>query len=50
MNSLDRTLELFALREPEPALVNDAQHRLEVLVANRVAQTSARRTVRHARG
>ena len=50
MNSLDRTLELFALREPEPALVNDAQRKLEALVANRVAQASARRPVRHARG
>ena len=50
MNSLDRTLELFAMREPEPALVNDAQRRLEALVADRVAHASARRPVRHARG
>ena len=42
MNSLDKMLELFSAREPEPALVNGAQHKLEALVARRLAAVPAR--------
>ncbi len=50
MNSLDRTLDLFAAREPEAALVDDAQHKLETRVATRLAKGAAGRPIRHARG
>jgi len=49
MNSLDRSMELFAAREPEAALVSDAQRKLEALVGARVAGV-ARRPLRDARG
>jgi outer membrane lipoprotein-sorting protein len=50
MNSLDQTLELFAAREPTPALLRDAQDKLEAIVATRLAQVPAHRPVRGARG
>jgi hypothetical protein len=42
MNSLDRTLELFGMDEPAPAMVNDAQRKLESLVAARISSAPAR--------
>jgi hypothetical protein len=50
MNSLDETLDLFAAREPEPALVNGAQLKLDALVARRLAEAPVRRPARGARG
>jgi len=37
MNSLDRTLDLFGMGEPEPAAISAAQQKLEAVVASRVA-------------
>src|SRR5690349_7186460 len=42
MNSLDRTLELFGMGEPAPAMVNDAQRKLEALVNSRAAHDTRR--------
>jgi outer membrane lipoprotein-sorting protein len=50
MNSFDRTLELFASREADAAVIDEAQRTLETLVANRVAANSDRLPVRRARG
>jgi outer membrane lipoprotein-sorting protein len=49
MNSLDKTLELFAAREPDAQAVNAAQHKLEALVTAKIATRPAR-TARAARG
>jgi hypothetical protein len=46
MNSLDKTLETFALREPPADIVNDAQKRLEAAIDARVATTWAPRARR----
>jgi len=50
MNSLDKTLDLFAVREPAPALVNDAQRKLEAMIARRVSAAPVRRPARATRG
>jgi hypothetical protein len=50
MNSLDRTLELFAAREPEAAVVSGAQQKLEALIAARVSARASQRPVRGTRG
>ncbi|HEU4779543.1 MAG TPA: hypothetical protein VFS58_06630 [Steroidobacteraceae bacterium] len=50
MNSLDRTLESFAACEPDAAVVSEAQRKLDAAVAKRLAENSARRPVRSARG
>lgn len=42
MNSLDRTLELFGMNEPEPAMVTAAQQKLESLVGSRRSSGVAR--------
>jgi hypothetical protein len=47
MNSLDRTLELLGAREPEAAVIAEAQRKLDALVASRVA--TVRPQVRRAR-
>jgi hypothetical protein len=50
MNSLDTTLELFAAREPDEAVVSGAQRKLETLIASRVSARSSHRPARGARG
>ena len=50
MNSLDRTLELFAAREPDAAVVSGAQQKLEALIAARVSARVSQRPARGARG
>lgn len=49
MNSLDRTLELFGMGEPTPAMVTEAQRKLEALVTKHTAQNT-RRLPRRAQG
>jgi hypothetical protein len=49
MNPLDRTLELFATREPDAEAVNAAQRKLDAAVAAKLAARPAR-TVRATRG
>ena len=41
MNTLDRTLEIFGAREPDEAMVAEAQRKLDALVAGRVASQLA---------
>ncbi|HEY6125791.1 MAG TPA: hypothetical protein VIV63_14155, partial [Steroidobacteraceae bacterium] len=50
MNSLDSTLGLFAASEPDAQVVSDAQRKLETVVSKRMAEISARRPARTARG
>jgi outer membrane lipoprotein-sorting protein len=50
MNTLDRTLELLAAREPDAATVNEAQRKLDALVAEQQASRTVRRPARPARG
>ena len=50
MNTLDRTLELLASREPDAAMVAEAQRKLDALVAGRVATNPTRWPGRGARG
>jgi outer membrane lipoprotein-sorting protein len=50
MNTLDRTLELLASREPDAAMVSEAQRKLDALVASRVATNTADRPARRTRG
>jgi hypothetical protein len=50
MNSLDRTLELVGGREPDAALVSNAQRELDAVVAAKLAARPARRPARAARG
>jgi outer membrane lipoprotein-sorting protein len=50
MNSLDRTLELFAAREPESALVDAAQEKLVARVTAKIAAQPARAPARNIRG
>jgi hypothetical protein len=49
MNRLDRTLELFGTREPDPNMVDAAQRKLDAAVAAKIAARPAR-PVRAARG
>src|SRR5688572_10012320 len=44
MNSLDRTLELFAREEPDAAAVQEAQRRLETRIAGVAANPRVRKT------
>ncbi len=46
MNSLDRTLEMFAREEPGAAAVQDAQRKLEARLADATSRSGARRTRR----
>ena len=50
MNALDRKLELFAANEPDAAWVNEAQGKLDALMAARAATTAAVRPARRTRG
>ena len=50
MNTLDRNLELLAAREPDEALVQGAQRKLEAAVAERAAKVATRKPVRHVGG
>ena len=50
MNTLDRTLELSGAREPDDAMVAEAQRKLDALVAGRVATRTSRRPAPHTRG
>jgi outer membrane lipoprotein-sorting protein len=50
MNSLDSTLNLYGDREPDAALVNAAQGKLEALVAAKLASQPVRRPMRASRG
>ena len=50
MNSLDRTLELFASNEADASAIGEAQRRLDALIAARIAARPVQRPVRHARG
>ena len=46
MNSLDRTLELFAREEPDAGAVHEAQRKLEARLADVGSKTGARKTRR----
>ena len=50
MNTLDRTLELMASREPDATLIAEAQRKLDALVASRVAANAVDRPARRTRG
>jgi len=50
MNTLDRTLEIFGAREPDEAMVAEAQRKLDALVAGRVATSTARQPAPRTRG
>ena len=50
MNTLDRTLELLASREPDAATVAEAQCKLDALVAGRLASRTIRPPARPTRG
>jgi hypothetical protein len=43
MNSLDRTLELFAVSEPDQSMVDAAQRKLDAAIAATVAKASTRK-------
>jgi outer membrane lipoprotein-sorting protein len=50
MNSLDKTLDLFVAREPDAALIDAAQEKLDARVAAKLATRPSHAPARHVRG
>jgi hypothetical protein len=50
MNTLDQTLNLFAAREPDEAMVQDAQRKLEAVIAARAAKVATAKPARRVGG